>query len=74
MIVNKEEFKKEFKRIMRQLSQRQYAVEKRIRPDSYYQNKRKEFIKLIDDATKSGWFIMPNKGTRIYSVYYDDWN
>ena len=74
MIVNKEEFKKEFKRIIRQLSQRQYAVEKKIKPDSYYQNKRKEFIKLIDDATKYRWFIMPNKGTRIYSIYYDDWN
>lgn len=68
------EFQKEFKRITRQLSQRQLAVEKGVRPDNYYQNKRNEFIELIDNAIKSGWFIMPKEGTRIHSIYYDIWN
>lgn len=74
MEITKEEFKIEFKRITRQLGQRQVAVEKKIRPDSYYQNKRKEFIKLIDKAVESGWFVMPEKGRRIHSIYYDVWN
>ena len=72
--MDKVEFKKEFKRITRQLSECQYAVEKRMRPDSYYQNKRKEFIDLIDNVIKSGWFKMPKKGTRIHSIYYDIWD
>jgi ribosome maturation protein Sdo1 len=75
MEMTKEEFKKEFKRITRQLNQRVEKVNRRIRLDSYYQNKRKEFIALIDEVNKSEWFTMPEKGTRIHAMYHDvEWH
>ncbi len=71
--ITRKQFKPLFRRIMRQLSQRQQKVASNQRPDSHYQNKRKEFIKLIDIAMESKWFRMPEKGTRIYKIYYDVW-
>ena len=71
--MTKEQFRLLFKRILRQLSQRNQAVANKRRPESHYQNKRKEFIDLIDSAIESGWFIMPKKGTRIYNIYHDKW-
>lgn len=68
-----DEYKSVLKRLMRQLSQRALAVEKKLRKETHYQNKRKEFIKFIDRAKQTDWFTMPKKGTRIYNVYYDNW-
>ena len=68
------EFKPLFKRIMRQLDERNTKVSNGQRKEDYYQNKRKEFIELIDKAIDSGWFIMPKKGTRIYNIYFDQFN
>lgn len=71
--MTREEFKPTFKRLMRQLSERSSKVENKQRPDSYYQSKRTEFVSLIDNAIKQGWFVMPKKGTRIWNTYYDKW-
>lgn len=71
--MTREEFKPAFKRMLRQLSERQLAVRKGLRPDSHYMNKQKEFVTLIDSAIASGWFAMPKYGTRIWSIYYDRW-
>jgi hypothetical protein len=71
--MTREEFKPAFKRLLRQLYQRQVAVRKGLRQDSHYMNKQKEFITLIDEAIASGWFVMPPSGTRIWSIYYDRW-
>ena len=64
-------FKYHFRRLMRQLNERERKVENRQKPESYYQNKRREFRKLIDNAIRQGWFKMPGKETRIYRIYHD---
>ena len=43
--VTQENFKQHFKRLVRQLSERATKVKNRQKPDSYYQNKRAEYIK-----------------------------
>jgi len=68
------DFKKNFKRLLRQLNERSIKVKNKQKPDKYYQNKRQEFIKLIDSVIEDGWFTMPPKSTRIWKIYYDVWN
>ena len=72
--ISRSEFVPKFKRIMRQLQQRQCAINKGLRKDQHYQNKRYKFIELIDGAILNGWFKMPKKGTRIWKVYHDEWD
>jgi hypothetical protein len=72
--MTKEEFVARFKKLCRQLSERQVAVEFKKKPDKYYQEKRSEFISLIDRAVASGWFVMPPSNTRVYKIYHDKWN
>ena len=71
--VNKDNFKTLFKRIMRQLDGRQQKVFTKQKPDKYYQNKRAEFVALIDKVVNQGWFKIPKSGTRIYKIYHDKW-
>lgn len=72
-MMTKEEFKVRFKRIMRQLAERQLKVSNNQRPDGYYQIKRKEFITLIDEAIESKIFTMPGPTYRVYKIYHDTW-
>ena len=71
--MDKNIFKSELKRLLRQLDQRNRLMELNKKEDSYYQNKRREFINLIDAATKEIGFIMPKENTRIYKIYHDKW-
>lgn len=71
--VTQENFRPIFKRLMRQLDERAIKVRNRQKSSNYYQNKRKEFISLIDKVITQGWFKMPPRGTRIYKIYYDVW-
>ena len=72
--VNQSNWKAYFKKLMRQLDQRAKKVNDLQKPDEYYQEKRKEFIALIDYLVENKWFVMPKKGTRIWKVYYDVWS
>ena len=66
-----EQYNVAFKRIMRQLQERNQKVINGQAKENYYQNKRKEFVALIDRATSAGWFSMPNENTRIYKIYHN---
>lgn len=73
-MMDKEQFVKEYKRLRRQLQQRWTAVYMRKRPEQHYQNKRREFIELIDRVLKEDWFTMPGENTMIYRFYHDTWD
>jgi len=66
--LDKETFRSNLKRLFRQLDHNQK------RSELSYQNKRKEFISLIDNALKSNWFTMPGPTTRIYKIYHDSFD
>lgn len=68
--MTKEEFKPILNRLLRQLDERAKVVESKKQPEKYYQDKRQEFIILIDSCIEAGWFKM-HKGTRIHNIYYD---
>lgn len=70
-MITQSEFKPLFKRIIRQLDERLRKVMLNQKPEAYYQNKRKEFVALIDKATASGWFTKPERGTRLYNIYHE---
>lgn len=57
------------KRLFRQLNERLLKVERKQRPYSYYENKRLEFVSLIDDALKTDWFKMPKETSIIFKIY-----
>ena len=69
-LITKEEFNKTLKKLFRQLGER--LMNKNS--EQSYQNKRKEFIGLIDKAMLTDWFKTPERGTRIYSIYFDRWD
>lgn len=69
--MTQEEFKNELKRLMRQLQQRAKKVELRQRKLPYFENKRQEFVKFIDEALKTDWFVMPKETTIIYKLYHN---
>lgn len=68
--LDKATFRKILKRILRQLQERI----KEERSELSYQNKRKEFVNLIDKATSEPWFVFPKEGTRLWKIYYDKWD
>lgn len=70
-LLTKEEFAKDRKRLRRQLCERARTVNKKLRPYQHYENKRLEFVALIDKALLTDWFIMPGKTTIIYKLYHD---
>ena len=70
VLITKEEFKRTLKRLIRQLDER--ITNKKS--EQSYQNKREEFIELIDNAMLTDWFKMPEVGTRIYCIYFDRWD
>lgn len=71
--MTKSEFKEELKRLFRQLDERVRKVNNHQKPYIYYENKRKEFVELINKAKETDWFIMPSSNTRIYKLYYNKW-
>jgi len=71
--MTRSEFKPAFKRMVRQLAERERAVRLGKKPEAYYRRKHQEFVELIDSAILSGWFVMPGKDTRLYKIYYDVW-
>lgn len=67
--MNREEFNARRRRLHRQLSERALKVQNFQRPPSYFENKRLEFVELIDEAKKEDWFEMPGETTLIYQIY-----
>lgn len=49
-------------------------VIQRKKTEQYYQNKRKEFVKFIDEALQTDWFVMPGPNTWVSRTYHDNWN
>ena len=67
--MTKDEFKSTLRRLQRQLGERGRTVEQNKRPFQHYENKRLEFVRFIDEALKSDWFVMPKKTSIIYKIY-----
>jgi len=65
--------KQQLKRLLRQLQQRATTVDKGLRKEQYYQNKRQEFVEFINDLIVNHGFIMTGETTRIYKIYHDKW-
>ena len=63
-----------FNKLMRQLGERDKCVRLKQKKPQYYENKRQEFIKFIDDAIENHGFVMPPPGRRIHRIYHDKWN
>lgn len=77
--MTKKEYQISLKRLLRQLSERNDKIltapgTRKLSREQSYQNKRREFIEFIDEASKTDWFTFPKKGTRMWRLYHDIWS
>lgn len=69
--MTKDEFKKHKAKLLRQLQERQWSVDKGLRKPQHVENKRLEFVALINEALKTDWFVMPKETSLIYRIYHN---
>ncbi len=68
------EFKKQFKRLRRQLSERGRCVDLKQRKFQYYENKRVELVEFMNKGVELNLFKIPtNPNMILYKIYYNKW-
>ena len=67
------EFKKQFKRLRRQLSERGRCVDLKQRKFQYYENKRVELVEFMNKGVELNLFKIPtNPNMILYKIYYTE--
>lgn len=69
--MTKKEFQIELKRLFKRWNQYAIKFDYGKGSEKHLESIRQEFINFIDEAKKTDWFIMPNIGTRIHTLYYN---
>lgn len=72
--MTREQFKADLKRLLRQLAERQRAVELKQKKEQFYLNKLEEYRAFIRRIFFYPWFEAPKPGSRLWKIYTDIWD